>query len=223
VLTLFGAVFGYVEAAAVVYIRVMYEPIHRRLFPDRAPDDLFPLFSFEQWAREGPAYAQGPGLKVGRELGTVLLVALVAWGVSRTVRHWFASFVLAFGLWDLSYYLWLKVPIGWPHSLLDWDLLFLVPLPWVGPVLAPPVVATAMAAAGGAFFWREAAGRPMRPRPLHWAAVLAGGLTIGAAFCWDFRNILADGPPNPFNWPLLVLGLAAGLTGFVHALVTRTA
>jgi hypothetical protein len=223
VLLLFGAVFGYVEAAAVVYIRVMYEPIHQRLFPASAPDDLFPLFAPDQWAREGPPYLQQPFLEVGRELGTVLLVVLVAAGVSRSGREWFASFLLTFGLWDLSYYLWLKALIGWPHSLLDRDLIFAAPLPWIGPVLAPLIVAAVMVGTAGLFFWRERVGRPMRPRPGHWAAVTAGGLAVLAAFWWDARNILASGPPNPFNWSLLGLGLAIGLAGFGHALVTSRA
>ena len=26
---------------------------------------------------------------------------------------------------------------GWPETVLDWDILFLLPLPWWGPVIAP--------------------------------------------------------------------------------------
>jgi hypothetical protein len=219
-LVLFGLAFGYVEAAAVVYIRATYERIHRRLFPDRAPDDLFPLFTREQWAREAPPHL-GPGLEVARELGTLLLVALMALGVSRDARQWFASFVLAFGVWDLAYYAWLRLLIGWPRSLLDWDLIFAAPLPWVGPVLAPALVAGVMVAASGVFFVREAQGRPIDPRRGHWAAVLGGGLLVMVSFWWDWRNTLAGGAPNPFNWPLLLGGLALGVAGFVHALAAR--
>jgi hypothetical protein len=50
VLIVFGIVYGYVEAAAVVYIRIMMDPIHHRIFPTSAADDLFPLPSFEQWS-----------------------------------------------------------------------------------------------------------------------------------------------------------------------------
>jgi hypothetical protein len=218
VLVLFGITFGYVEAAAVAYIRATYEPVHRRLFPD-APDDLFPLFTLEQWAQEGPPTV-GPLLEVGRELGTVVMVALLAWGVSRTLRDWFASFALAFGVWDVFYYLWLKVLIGWPRSLSDWDLVFAAPLPWVGPVAAPLTVAGVLIATAAVFFWREAQGRPLRPRLWHWVAVLAGALLILVAFWWDARSVLANGVPDWFNWPLLLLGLAVGLVGFVHSLLT---
>jgi hypothetical protein len=219
-LILFGVAFGYAEAATVVYIRVMYEPIHQRLFPDRAPNDLFPFISLERWAREAPSYTQGPGLKIGREVSTIVLVAVMAWGVSRTVAQWFASFTLCFGVWDLAYYLWLWVLTGWPASLFDWDMLFVVPLPWVAPVLAPLLVAATMTATGVVYLWLEASGRPPRPRAGHWAAVLLGGLTILAAFWWDYRNIEASGYPAPFHWTLFLAGLGLGLAGFGHALLT---
>lgn len=217
ILVLFGVAFGYVEAAAVVYIRVMYEPIHQRLFPDRAPDDLFPSFSPEQWSRVGPPPLRNPFFEVGREFATVLLVALLAWGLAHHAAQGFASFLLAFGVWDLCYYLWLRVLIGWPHSLFDWDLIFAAPLPWVGPVLAPLLVATILVVTAGLFFRQEAVGRPLRPRAGHWAAVLAGGLIVMAAFWWDWRNILASGVPHPFNWSVLAAGLLVGLAGFAHA------
>ena len=218
VLVLFGITFGYTEAATVVYLRVMYEPVHAQLFPGRAADDLFPLFSLEQWSREGPEALRTPLTEIGRELGTLLLLALLAVSTSRSAPQGFASFLLAFGVWDLCYYLWLRVLIGWPRSLWDWDLLFLPPVPWVGPVLAPLAVAAVMVVTAGLFFRREALGRPLRPRPGHWAVVLAGGLTVMAAFWWDYRNILAGGAPNPFNWPVFALGLTIALAGFVHAL-----
>jgi hypothetical protein len=219
ILILFGIVFGYVEAAAVAYIRATYEPIHRRLFPDRAADDLFPLFTIEQWSSEVPP-TLGPLMEVGRELATVVLVALMAWAVSRTARAWFASFALAFGVWDVCYYLWLRLLIGWPRSLLDWDLVFMAPLPWVGPVWAPVAVALVMVVTASVYFWRDAIGRPIKPRPLHWVAVLGGAVVIMTAFWWDARRMLDNGVPEWFNWPLLLAGLGIGLAGFGHALVS---
>jgi hypothetical protein len=218
VLVAFGVVFGYVEAAAVAYVRVGYQPIHQRLHPDTAADDLFPLITLDEWAREGHPYVRQPLLEVAREVGTLLVVALVAAGGARDVRQWFAGFVLAFGVWDVFYYLWLVVLIGWPRSLLDWDLVFAFPVPWSGPVLAPLLVAVTMIAAGVVFLWREAVGRPVRPRPVHWAAVLGGGLVAVVAFWWDWRNTLAGGVPNPFNWPLFAIGLGIGIAGYLHAL-----
>ena len=90
-LILFGIVFGYVEAAAVVYIRVVYEPIHQRLFPNAAANDLFPLAVLEQWSCEAPQYVKTPFMEMSREVGTLLLMAFMALAVSRTGTQWFAS------------------------------------------------------------------------------------------------------------------------------------
>ena len=51
---------------------------------------------------------------------------------------------VAFGIWDIFYYVFLRVMCGWPRSLFDWDVLFLLPLPWWGPVLAPVSIAVLM-------------------------------------------------------------------------------
>ena len=58
--------------------------------------------------------------------------------------------LIVFGAWDLSFYASLKVLIGWPASLMTWDLLFLIPVPWVGPVLAPSIVSITLVPVG---FW----------------------------------------------------------------------
>src|SRR5262249_46476236 len=133
-----------------------------------------------------------------------------------------AAFVLAFGVWDLAYYLGLKLLLGWPDSLLTWDLLFLLPVPWAAPVLAPALVALTMAAAGAVGLWREARGRPLRlgggRRAGRAAALTAGGLLLVTAFCWDWKNLAAGGMPNPFNWPLFALGEGLGLAAFLAAL-----
>jgi len=42
-----------------------------------------------------------------------------------------------------------KLCVG-SHSLLDWDILFLLPLPWWGPVLAPVLIALLMIVWGDA-------------------------------------------------------------------------
>jgi hypothetical protein len=92
-------------------------------------------------------------------------------------------------------------------------------VPWVGPVIAPVIVSATMIATGVITLWREASARPVRARWLDWLMILAGGLTLIAAFCWDWRNSMAgQWPPNPFNWPLFWLGEALGVAGFVSAL-----
>jgi hypothetical protein len=216
-LLLFGVSFGYVEAAVVVYLRALYEPIHQRLHPDRAPDDLFPVIRLDQLRAEGPEHMHRLAVELAREAMTLLLLAAVALAAARNFRQWFAAFLIAFGVWDLFFYASLKVLLGWPDSLLTWDLLFLLPVPWVGPVLAPVLVALSMVGSGTVVWWRESRGRPLCLGRGHWAAVVAGGCLIVLAFCWDSRNILDGGLPNPFPWPLFGLGEGLAVAGFLHA------
>jgi hypothetical protein len=216
-LTLFGVSFGFVEAAVVVYLRASYEPLHQQLHPERSPTDLFPVVLPAQLEAAGPEYEQRLYTELIREAATLIMLATVALAVARNVREWLAAFIVAFGVWDVSFYVFLRILIGWPSSLLDWDLLFLLPVPWVGPVLAPVLVALTMIGAGISILNREASGRSVPLAASHWAAISSGGLVVIVAFCWDSRNILAGGLPNPFQWPLFSLGLLLGLAGFLHA------
>src|SRR5262249_52343474 len=127
-LILFGVSFGYVEAAAVVYLRVTYEPLHQRLYPDRAATDLFPILLPEQIDAAGPEYVQRMYTELAREAATLAMLASVALVVARNARQWLGAFLVAFGVWDIFFYIFQRVLIGWPASLLDWDLLFLLPL-----------------------------------------------------------------------------------------------
>jgi hypothetical protein len=210
-LLLFGISFGYVEAAVVVYLRALYEPLRERVYPGRSKD-LFPLIAPEQFQAGGPANQRHFLIELGREAATLCMLAAVGLAAARTPREWAPAALVAFGAWDISFYAFLRVMIGWPDSLFSWDLLFLLPVPWVGPVIAPVIVAASMIACGFA-----ALRRPVYLAPRHWLAILAGGLVVVIAFCWDFRNTSAGGWPNPFQWPLFTLGEAIGLTGFVTA------
>lgn len=217
-LLLFGVSFGYVEAAVVVYLRQLYEPLHQRAYPSRPAGDLFPILRPEHVESAGPEYGLLLRAELARELGTLLMLGAVALGVATNGRLWLAAFAIVFGTWDICFYVFLRVLIGWPGSLFDWDLLFLLPVPWVGPVLAPVLVAVTMIGAGVAVWRREAAGAPLRAGWPHWLFVLAGGVVIVVAFCWDARNILAGGLPGRFNWPVFGFGEFLGLSAFLLAL-----
>ena len=215
-LLLFGVSFGCMEAAVVVYLRGLYEPLHQRLYPARALHDLFPLPPWEELTAADAPYRAWLVTELAREAATLVMLAAVALAVARNVREWFAAFLVAFGMWDVFYYVFLRALLGWPESLLDWDLLFLLPLPWAAPVLAPVLVALVMITVGGMLLRR-----PVRLRCGHWLAAGVGGLLLVLAFCWDHRNLTAGGMPNPFHWPLFAAGLGVGLLAFVHA-VQRT-
>ncbi|MHC4405003.1 MAG: hypothetical protein ACYTG0_35600 [Planctomycetota bacterium] len=220
-LVVFGISFGYVEAAVVVYLRAIQEPIRQEVFGDEGADDLFPLLTVKQLEAAGQRHVLL--VELGRELATLVMLAGAGWAVARNVRQWLAGFMIAFGVWDVFYYVFLKLLIGWPASLGTWDILFLLPVPWVGPVMSPVIVSVAMIVAGIVILRRESSGRPIAFRWFHWVAIVGGGLVVIVAFCWDCRNTMAGEWPSPFNWPLFSLGMGFGLAAFVHALWARSA
>ena len=219
-LVLFGVSFAYVEAAVVVYLRTIYDPIRLEAVDGGHDDEVFPLMTLEQLEAAGPNYFRLLATELGREAATILMLAGVAVAAAKNFRQWIAAFMIVFGVWDVFYYVFLKLLIGWPASPGTWDILFLLPVPWVGPVIAPLLVALSMITAGGIILWRESRRRPIRFRWWHWTSIIGGGLIVIAAFGWDYRNAMAGGWPNPFHWPLFIAGEAIGLTGFAAAWAT---
>jgi hypothetical protein len=210
-LVLFGIAFGYVEAAVVVYLRAIDEPVRQSLYRGGPRDPVFPLLTLDQLQAAGHVYVAKTEL--GRELATLVMLAAVGWFTGTTRRERMAGFVIAFGVWDIFYYVFLKLLLDWPASPWTWDILFLLPVPWVAPVLAPMIVALTMIVAGALTLWRESIGRPISCDRWNIAMVGLGGLVVLAAFCWDFRNVAVGGWPSPFNWPLFILGEAIAIAG----------
>jgi hypothetical protein len=220
-LLLFGTAFGYLEAAVVSYLRLLHEPARQRFHPGRPPGDLFPLLTLEQLHGSGAEQRQTLVIEIGREAATILMLAAIALAVAENAGQWAAAFVIAFGSWDLSFYLFLKVLLNWPESLFTWDILFLIPVPWVGPVLAPALVAAAMIGAGTWHLRSEARGTHVHLRTADWAGILSGAIVIVVSFAIDYRNIMAGGMPHSFPWLLFTLGLLMGIGGYARGAAYR--
>ena len=214
---LFATAFGYLEAAVVSYLRDLHEPARQRFYPGRPAGDLFPLLTLEQIRQSGEVQPKTLAIEVGREAATLVMLAGIALAAARTAGQWAAYFGIAFGVWDITFYVFLKVLLGWPDSLFTWDILFLLPVPWVGPVLAPVLVSAAMIGAGGYHLRRDAAARPVHLGGGHWAGILGGAVVIVVAFAIDYRNIMAGAMPHPFHWTLFAIGLGGGLFPYARA------
>jgi hypothetical protein len=132
-----------------------------------------------------------------------------------------AEFLVCFGVWDITFYLFLKVLIDWPASPQTWDILFLLPVPWTGPVIAPVIVSFWMIGSGLLLLWREYNNKVVQITALQGTLIVLGGVLIVAAFMWDFRNTASGGNPNPFNWMLFIAGAATGLLSFFSSLRSR--
>ena len=215
-LVLFGAAFGYLEAAVVAYLRLLHEPARQRFHPGRSTGELFPLLTLDQLRDAGPQQTTILRIEIGREAATILMLAAVALAVSNNAGEWLAAFALAFGVWDIAFYLFLRLLLGWPASLLTWDILFLIPLPWVGPVLAPVAVSAAMAAAG---VWHLTGA--VHLNAVHWLGIVVGGALIIVSFTLDCRGILSGGMPPPFHWGVFTAGLSLGFASYATSKLSR--
>ncbi len=203
VLAVFAVAMAYMEAAIVVYLRQLY-------YPDG--------FAFPLVVIEGDILL----IEIGREFCTLVFLAALSWFAGRRTAERFAMFCLAFALWDIFYYLWLKVMIGWPESLFTRDLLFLIPLPWIGPVLSPLLVSLSLIIGSVMILLRLGRGGVFRPNPREWIIAVGGALLILLSYMLDLDAGLGSGLPAPYRWELLAAGIASGFYALMRSLY-RTA
>jgi hypothetical protein len=206
---IFSVAFAWVESAVVVYLRKIYF------------DGVFKFPLVIVWEEGKHIIDPLIQIEFGREIATIIMLVAVGYVTGKSKLQRFCFFMIAFGIWDIFYYLWLYVMVGWPGSLLTWDLLFYVPLPWVGPVITPVLIAVAMVGAGSLIIYYDEKGYVMRWRLYDMAIEFGCGLLIIVAFCWDWKNILQvpgditrSGIPNPFAWWLYLPAYLFSITYF---------
>jgi hypothetical protein len=202
----FGIAFGYVEAAVVVYLQGALGLAAGRLFPlQEASGEAGRLVAIE----------------AGRELATLVMLATV--GALAGARRWerLAWMAVAFGAWDIAYYGWLWVFTGWPSSLSTWDVLFLVPAPWVGPVWAPIAVSIALVGVGTAAARRLRGGGTLAIAGWQVGAGVVGGALVIGSFLASAPVAMAGGTPVDYPWPVFAAGMllagAAAWAAFARA------
>jgi hypothetical protein len=191
---LFALAMAWVESAVVYYLRTHIDRI--------VPYQPYPL----------PIVGGLGPVEMVRELATLVMLFTVGVLAGRTWRARIGYMFVAFGVWDIGYYVFLRVICGWPQSLLDWDILFLVPLPWWGPVLAPVLISLLMIA------WGTLASQFAQPRqhllsPWWVWGLNAAGITLALyVFMADAIRVSGGGVdalrnllPVSFNWPLFLV------------------
>jgi hypothetical protein len=195
IVTAFAIAMAWVEAASVFYIRALVGRIE--------PYQAHPL----------PMNGMLGNVELIREAATLVMIAVVGALAGRTWRHRAGYAALAFGAWDIFYYVFLHLISGWPRTLTDWDILFLLPLPWWGPVLAPVSIALVM------ILWATLATQSSETATgadARWAWALAwAGVTLAlAVFMIDAwravpagRDAVLQVLPTRFNWPLFSVAL----------------
>jgi len=115
---IFSVSMAFLEAAVVIYLRELYYP----------EGFSFPLKTLSEKVIVTELF---------RELATLIMMISIAFMVTDQKKDRFSWFIFVFGIWDIFYYVFLKIFINWPESLFTWDVLFLLPSTWVGPVICP--------------------------------------------------------------------------------------
>lgn len=209
-LFVFSVSMGLLEAIVVVYIRELYYPEGFQ-FPLK---ELPPRLIFIEWVRE---------------ISTLLMLGSVAWITGKNFLKRLSAFLFLFGIWDIVYYIGLKIFLDWPESLFTWDILFLIPITWVGPVLAPVLCSILMIAMAILFDYRQTNNNMQKIEAKEFIFLFFGAAVIYFTFTVDFGMILIKGnfmkdffslpenkdfleilttwQPSTFNWGIFAVGI----------------
>ncbi|MFO7915187.1 MAG: hypothetical protein R6U43_05795 [Candidatus Krumholzibacteriales bacterium] len=223
-LGLYGVAMGMFEAVLVIYLRMLYYP----------GGFEFPL----NWI-SSPALP----FELLRELSTLVMIAAVAVVAAGDRLKRLAWFLYIFAVWDIFYYIFLKLLIGWPESLLTRDILFLIPVTWVGPVLAPVICSVTMILMACCILLPGFYGFRTRTGAVDWLLIYGGAFLVFLSFIEDYAMLIIRGGflprffelhrssefisrvteyvPESFNWPLFAAGEALILAG-LYMIARRT-
>ena len=215
-LIIFAVSMGFLESIVVVYIRELYYPEGFR----------FPLKELPAWLLI---------IEWVREISTLLMLGSVAWITGKNFLNRLSVFLLLFGIWDIAYYIGLKTFLDWPESLFTYDILFLIPITWVSPVLAPVLCSLLMIAMALLFDFRMIHNNLKKLETKEFVLIITGATIILFTFTVDFGMILINGhflqnyftlaenkefleiltswEPTHFNWLIFAMGIGLICTG----------
>ena len=215
----FAIAMAYVESAVVIYIREIYYP-EGFDFPLRVIDTHIAI------------------TELGRELATIVMLISIGLLAGKNRIERFSIFLFAFAVWDIFYYVFLKILIDWPGSLMTMDILFFIPLTWIGPVLAPLLNSLVMIILAVALLkfsqFKTKAGLNM----FEWILLMTGVAIILYVYMEDYTNFMlqylpvkdliltvnsdkileyaSKYIPAGFNWPLFITGTGFHLLAIIH-------
>ncbi|MCB2221868.1 MAG: hypothetical protein KQI35_15870 [Bacteroidetes bacterium] len=162
---------GFMESSVVVYLREIYYPNG---------------FSFPLQPIDGPIALT----EILREAATLIMLITIGILTGRTKTERFGLFILAFGIWDIFYYVFLYFLLGWPQSLLTWDILFLIPTTWVGPVLGPVINSLSMIVLAFLISTFTNHSRAVHIHSHEWLLLVSGSLLVIVSYVEDYISYL---------------------------------
>ena len=200
VVVVFSVAFANIEASVVVYLKHIFHPGGFK----------FPMTVFG----EGPHFRRFLFTEMGREAATMVLIVTTCWLAGRNRQQRFAYFLAIFAVWDIFYYVWLRVLSNWPATIMDWDILFLIPVAWASPVLYPVLISVVWLVGAAIILYLDSCGRLLRPTLSDWLLFGASGLMIVVSFCIVGVHITEPEFESYFYRSLFAAGLLLGILTF---------
>jgi len=182
-LTVFSIAMGYLETSVVVYLRKLY-------YPDGFK---FPLI---------PVTRDIAVTEFWREAATIIMLIGAGVMCGKNPLQRFVFFLYSFAIWDIFYYVFLKVLLCWPESLFTWDILFLIPVPWVGPVIAPCLVSLSMILLTVVVVYFQERGNKVFISFHEWILLIFGSITAIVSFMWDYIIYVSNYGDDVGVWTL---------------------
>ena len=217
-LAVFAVAMGYMETAVVVYLREIF-------YPDGF---AFPL---------QPITSNIAIIEIIREAATIIMLAGAGILSGRTLVEKFGNFAYSFAIWDIFYYVFLKLLLNWPESFLTWDLLFLIPVPWVGPIICPLINSLTLILLALVISWFTDKNATAKLNGKEWAMLFAGTIIVIISYTIDYSAyvlqrfslsellddlnreeiliIAAQYIPNNFDWWIFIVGEIFILSGIL--------
>lgn len=172
-LSLFAIAMGYLESAVVIYIRALYYP-EGFVFPMKLISNQIMITEFF------------------REAATMVMLLGVAVIAGRNAIERFAYFIFCFAVWDIFYYVFLYLLLGWPQTLFTWDVLFFIPVTWVGPVIAPIINSLTMMALAFVIIYFIEKNEDVKSGKLVWSLLILGSLVVIVAYTMDYVGFMTQ-------------------------------
>ena len=182
-LTVFSIAMGYLETSVVVYLRKLYYP----------GGFNFPLV---------PVTYDIAVTEFWREAATIIMLIGAGVMAGKNSLQRFVFFLYSFAIWDIFYYVFLKVLLNWPESLFTWDILFLIPVPWVGPVIAPCLVSLSMILLTFVVVHYQEKGIHVHVSFPDWLLLILGSIIAIVSFMWDYILYIANRGQDAAVWTL---------------------
>ncbi len=215
--TVFSIAMGLLESAVVIYLRKI-------LYPEGFGFPLSPVtpdLILTELLREG---------------ATLIMLLGIGFLAGRNASERFAWFLYSFAIWDIFYYVFLWLLIGWPTSLMTYDVLFLLPSTWIGPVITPLIVSLTMIGFALLILLHNRRREGAKIPRVSWIVLVTGSVALILGFVWDYSSFIMESMtireiwtlpgdqvlalatqyiPRRFNWLLFILGELMILIGIL--------